>query len=249
MEAGRPQEREASIVLVGDFDPLMLVPQWFVNQGLLPPEDLRQNLTIEIIYKDLTRFTLPNIVVEVSPTKLLLRSDIQSIDFQIVDMAVGVLSALPKVKVTAVGLNLQEDYYIEDRKIWDGVGDLLVPKKFWYDLVPGSPKTGLAKLQMQVSKPELNQVSKSETSKGYYNFSVIWLDKPGWTRFQTNDHYDSNESSLAKGKKYELVTSKNAKFDALSVIMSGWESSRDFHLKAVKSILDNAAGAYYHGHG
>jgi hypothetical protein len=238
MQVGNPQGREASIVLVGDFDPLLLVPQWFISNQLLPQEDAVENLAIEIIYKDLTRFTLPNISIEIQPGRMILRSDNESLDFMIVDLAVGVLTIQSKIEVTAVGLNLHEDYKFEDADVWNGVGDMLAPKDIWYEASPESPKAGLSNLQIQVSK------KKGE--RGVYNFSVAWLERQGWTRFQTNDHYDVNQKPLddqgfaIKGFKFE-------KFDPVKVIAAGWEISRAFHHRTIRVLIDKAEKEVRHG--
>jgi hypothetical protein len=231
MQVGNPQEREASIVLVGDFDPLLLVPQWFISNQLLPQEDAAENLAIEIVYKDLTRFTLPNISIEIQPTRMVLRSDNESLDFMIVDLAVGLLTIQSKIEVTAIGLNLYEDYKFEDADVWNGVGDMLAPKDLWYEANPESPKAGLANLQVQVRK------QKGE--RGVYNFSVAWLERQGWTRFQTNDHYDVNQKPLdddgvlIKGVNFD-------KFDPVKVIATGWDTSRECHYRTIKVLIDKA---------
>lgn len=231
MQAGNPQEREASIVLVGDFDPLLLVPQWFITHKLLPQEDAADNLAIEIVYKDLTRFTLPNITIEVQPGRMVLRSDNESLDFMIVDLALGVLTILGGDQVTAVGLNLYEDYKFDDSRVWNGVGDMIAPKDIWSQIYPDSPKAGLAHLHMQVRKPLRD--------RGIYNFNVSWLERQGWTRFQTNDHYDLKQKpidvdgSVIKGASFD-------KFDPVKIISSGWETRRDFHSKAVRTLIDRA---------
>lgn len=231
MQAGNPREREASIVLVGGFDPLLLAPQWFINNKLLPQEDAIENISIEIVYKDLTRFTLPNISVEIQQGRMVLRSANESLDFMIVDLAVGVLSILDKVEVTAIGLNIHEDYEFDDVAVWNCVGDMLAPKDIWYEVSPESPKAGLANLQMQVRKPS--------QERGIFNFNVSWLERQGWTRFLTNDHYDLGQKPLdangaiLKGRALE-------KFDPVKLISKGWDARLAFHRRAVAALISRA---------
>ncbi len=231
MQAGNPREREASIVLVGDFDPLLLAPQWFITNKLLPPEDAVDNIAIEIVYKDLTRFTLPNIAIEVQPNRMILRSNKESLDFMIVDLAVGVLTILSKIEVTALGLNIFEDYEFDDGEVWNRVGDMLAPKDVWSEILPETPKAGLANLQMQVRK--------AITERGVYNFNVSWLERQGWTRFQTNDHYDSAQRPIdADGALIKRATFD--KFDPVSLISAGWDARGAFHRRAVQTLITRA---------
>lgn len=234
MGAVSPKDRDASIVLVGEFDPMLLVPQWFVNHKLLPSEDIISNLAIEIVYKDLTRFTLPNITVEIQPDRLTLRSGIESLDFMIVDLAVGVLSLNKKLNVTAVGLNLREDYYFEDSRHWNNIGDILAPKDIWYEISPDSAKAGLTNLSMQVRRPV--------GERGVFNFSVSWLERRGWTRFQTNLHYASSQSVIdSEGRLLPKGKFKQG-FDPLRIVSECWPDSRDFQKRAVDSLLRKAQG-------
>ncbi|HGM6313407.1 hypothetical protein [Pseudomonas juntendi] len=231
MQAGNPREREASIVLVGDFDPLLLVPQWFINNKLLPEEDAVDNVAIEIVYKDLTRFTLPNITVEIQPSRVVLRSDRESLDFMIVDLAVGILTILNKVQITALGLNVFEDYEFEDNAVWNEVGDILAPKGVWSEILPETPKAGLQNLQIQIRKPI--------RERGVYNFNVSWLERHGWTRFQTNDHYESGQKPV-DGNGLPLKGVSFEKFDPVKLISAGWDSRKEFHLRAVQTLIARA---------
>lgn len=142
------QQYESSIVIVGSFYPLQFTPQWFILNGLLPAED-EQSIAVEIIFKELTRFALPPISVEVTEDRLILRSSQKQYDYLIRDLAEGVCNLRPDITPTAIGLNVIQQIECLSNDFWHFIGDTLVPKTLWNKLIPDSPRIGLQNLQLQ----------------------------------------------------------------------------------------------------
>lgn len=227
MEQLDVKQRESSIVLVGEFDPLVLTPHWFAKQGMIPQEDIDENLAIELVYKDLTKFSLANIYVEIQPSTLILRSDHPSFDYRIHDLALSILSALKDCKVRALGLNLYTDVYFDSLDYWHSVGDLITPKDIWYKAIPESEKIGMANVQMQIKKPEGEQ--------GLYNFTVGWLETPKAIRFSINNHYDDKQPAASKQKNL-----RSGSFDPIAIVTACWQQTLDFHEHLIHSLLSQA---------
>ncbi|MFG0394736.1 hypothetical protein ACF8LH_13130 [Pseudomonas sp. zbq_4] len=223
--------RESSIVLIGTFNPLEMAPHWFVKHGLIPQEDVNENLDVDIVYSEMTKFTIADIIIEVHSNKLVLRSGLESLDYRIHDLALGVLSILKKPGITALGINAYNDWYFEDIGLWHKIGDLLAPKNAWLEAVPDSPRAGLAKLQMQVRK--------QEGQPGIYNFGVSWLEENQWLRFTINDHYD--QAQVAKNPPApHKKGSKAAVFDPAAIISSFWQYTLDFQKHVVGRLIQQA---------
>ena len=229
MEQAEVRHRESSIVLVGTFDPLAMTPHWFVKQGMIPQEDIDENLAIELVYKELTKFSLANVFVEIQEGMIVLRSDHPSFDYKIHDLALGILSSVKKSEVTALGINLYTDVFFEDADFWHKVGHRLAPKDIWLQAAPDSERVGMANLQMQINKPA--------GEPGVYNFTVGWLDKPKAIRFSLNNHFDSKHHSgyVASTSMYKKAGSPV--FDPIAIISAYWQQTLDFQSHVVNSLL------------
>ncbi|WP_256831746.1 hypothetical protein [Pseudomonas sp. Pse1] len=232
MEQLEVKQRESSIVLVGQFDPLLMSPHWFVKQGMIPQEDIDESLAIELVYKELTKFSLANIFVEIQPGTLVLRSNHESFDYKIQDIALGILAALKGAGVTALGLNLYSDIYFKSLDAWHKIGDLITPKSVWHEAMPESGNAGMASVQMQLNKPS--------GEVGVYNFTVGWLDQPQTTRFSLNNHFDSkpienNRRPPSKNKGSDIHA-----FDPIAIVSAYWQQSLEYQAHLVDSILSQA---------
>lgn len=228
MEQLDVRQRESSIVLVGEFDPLVMTPHWFAKQGMIPQEDIDENLAIELVYKDLTKFSLANIHVEIQCNTLILRSDHISFDYRIHDLALSILAALKEDKVRAVGLNLYTDVYFDSLDYWHGVGDLITPKSVWLKAIPESERVGMINVQMQIIKPKGQQ--------GLYNFTVGWPEAHKLIRFSINNHYDTKQESSAVRNK----SGRSVAFDPIAIVTAYWQETLDFHEHLILSLLSQA---------
>lgn len=231
MEPYKVSQREFSIVLVGKFDPLTMTPHWFVKNRLIPQEDLDENLAIELVYKELTKFSIANISIEIQQGILVLRSDHASFDYRVHDLAFGILAILKDVECSALGINIYTDLLFESSDFWHKIGDLIAPKPIWKNAFPESPRIGMANVQMQLNKPE--------REFGVYNFTVSWLETPNAIRFSLNNHFDNKVRKFiaaSPDRKQALVKD----FDPLSIVSVHWEQSLKFHEQIVSSILAQA---------
>lgn len=233
MELFTYRQYESSIVIVGSFYPLQFTPQWFVLNGLLPSED-EQSITVEIIYKELTRFTLPPISVEVTEDKLILRSSQKQYDYLIRDLAEGICNLRPDIAPTAMGLNVIQQIECLNHDFWHFMGDTLVPKGFWSELIPDSPRIGLQNLQLQANKPE--------EQLGYLNYSFSWSGLKNWVQLSLNNHF-TNGDELREGPDR---TAAKEKFDPL-VILKDWELTLKSHRNVLEGLMDKMSKEFGNG--
>lgn len=214
------KRRESSIVLVGDFFPLLLTPAWFIRNKLLPNEDAA-NIETSISIKEITKFSLAAISVEVQESKLVLKSSEEHFDYLIKDLCEGVLSLLPEVKITAVGLNRVLDIECSTLEFWHFLGDSLVPKSLWNDAIPESPKVGLTSLQLQAGR--------QTPDEGLLNFNVSWLNAPKLLHFSMNNHFADDS---------------DAELDASLILNSFWNRASEDFERIFSGVIDRLAGDY-----
>ncbi|MGU9808437.1 hypothetical protein [Pseudomonas sp. LF052] len=233
MEQVEVKGRESSIVLVGEFDPLAMAPHWFVKHGMIPQEDIDETLTIELVYKEVTRFSVANVIVEIRPDVVVLRSTQSSFDYLVHDLAVGVLTSIKSAGVTAVGLNIWQDVVIRDNKLWHQFGDMLAPKEFWSVAVPESGRAGLVNLQMQINKPD--------GDPGVYNFSVQISELANGMRWSLNNHFDNDKYKGVDRSPYKKKAGVKSDFDPVAVVSAYWQQTIECHSDVIASLLSQVA--------
>ena len=230
MELYEYRQTEGSIVLVGTFFPLLLIPQWFIRNKLLPEED--SGAQIEVIVKELTKFTVASISIEVQEAKLVLKSAQQAFDYLIRDLALGIITLLPEANVTHVGLNVNVHIECKDHNFWHFIGDSLAPKQLWNDIVPDSPRVGLKNIQLQAKK--------SAGEIGNLNFGFSWLNRPDWAQLSLNNHF-SNGIDVIDAADKKLSEDK---FDPLSIVEREWDSTLALHKRSRDHIFESLAKEY-----
>lgn len=233
MELVQRRTRESSIVLIGTFFPLLLVPQWFVRNGLLPEEDADSQIGIEVVIKELTKFSVSSISVEVTEDRVVFRSNDKAFDSLIRDLAVGVITLLPDSKITAVGLNVVEHLEFLDHKFWHYMGHALAPKEIWLDALGETKHVGLKVLTLQAAKPK-GQI-------GSYNISFSWLNRPDWAQFSFNNHY-SDGSDIQFDAEHKALAEKD--YNPLDIVLRHWEQALDQNDHAISRLLDGLSRGY-----
>lgn len=216
------KRRESSIVFIGDFSPLILTPSWFIRNKLLPLEDF-ENITTTVSVKELTKFSLAAVSVDVQESTLILKSSEEHYDYLIRDLAEGILTLLPEFKVTALGLNRSLDLECSDLDFWHYLGDTLAPKNLWVDAIPESPRVGLTNLQLQAQR--------ESPEEGILNFSVSWMNSPKWFHFSMNNHFNITEDSISD-------------LNAVNIISAFWDrASCDFE-RVFSGVIDRLSEGY-----
>jgi hypothetical protein len=192
-----PKLHQASVVLLGSFNPAIFHPRWFGSVGAftdaevrlfeegkhLKPDDLI--ITTEIAQLRLaSRF---NIVAQ--------RESIQITDQNppfnwLKDFVECTFSALPHTPVRAAGLNRELHFAIETKEAWWKIGDILVPKAPWEFFFQGhlatdvEHKAGLVNVTMRVHRVD-------KEWPGFLDLRVFVSNLGDQVLgIATNDHFD-----------------------------------------------------------
>lgn len=227
------RDSESSIVLVGKFYPLLLVPQWFVRHGLLSDEEVEEQLQIECILKEFTKFSLSSITIEIQEDRIVLRCTLPEFNYLIKDLATGIIANLPELEITSMGLNFTQEIEFHDEKFWHFSGDYLAPKTIWEEIVPNSPRVGLRTLNLQASK--------RDEEIGVFNFTYAWSNKPLWSRLVLNHHITNGNDILDKKKKDFAAK----KFDPYRIIIEDWDSTLDLGCNSTDHLLNRLVKEYH----
>jgi len=233
MELLKRRGRESSIVLIGTFPPLILTPEWFIRNKLLPAEDADTQIALEVVVREVTRFRMSSVSVEITEERVVLRSDSREFDYLIRDLAVGIVTFLPETKVAALGLNVNEQIECFDIDFWHFIGDTFAPKELWKEALGISSHIGLKNIGFQVPKQD---------GSGAYNIGYMWAQKPCWAQFNFNDHYSVDVENKQGSKVKKSVVDES--LDPLSILMGFWEQTLEAQDTYIGRILERLCQDY-----
>lgn len=231
MELYQKCSREASVVLVGTFFPLLLTPQWFIRNNLLPAEDADSQIGVEVIVKEITKFRMSSISVDVQEERVVFRSESKEFDYLIRDLAVGLVTFLPEANVTALGMNVVEQVEFLDTDFWHFIGDKFAPKEIWLEALGGSPHVGLKGLSLQVAKPD--------GVLGLYNLSFGLSPGSSKASIGFNDHYSLG--CVTPSRKGDGKPQNDDDFNPLDILLNSWESTLEYQGLIVERMLSKLA--------
>lgn len=124
----------ASVVIRGHFNPAVFSPAWMHAQGLVGAEETL-DADVEIVSPKITRFTLQWLKLQVDLDGLLLLTTEPEEFERLRDAAVGILETLKHTPVGVLGLNRDMHIHIDSFEKWHAIGDLLVPKDRWSEVL------------------------------------------------------------------------------------------------------------------
>ena len=180
MKQPQIKKRKLDIVLIGDLNPHIFQPEWFVVQELLGKKE-GASAKVEIIHSDITVFNLDWLRLEVTRNRLVATTKDDRYHEILRDLMIGTFTVLSHTPLKMVGINTTFDYWLTDEKVWHGIGDKLAPKDIW-NKVMDSP--GLRSLVVE---------SKSIVKDNYKNMVKISVSPTNiklGLRVYINDHYE-----------------------------------------------------------
>lgn len=177
----KPQlkEHHFNIVLVGDFNPQIFQPEWFIAQKLFGETEGR-SAKIEVVHPDVTVFSLDWLRFEVTRNRLVATTRDQSCHESLRDLIVGTFTILSHTPLKMMGINNTFFYIINNEDVWHNIGNVLAPKDIW-GKVMSSP--GLTSLTIQ---------SKDVIEESFQNTVKITIGPAGVKlgfQIHINDHY------------------------------------------------------------
>lgn len=208
------KRKEASIVLIGAFNPSTFHPGWFTSNGLVRPDDLK-DCRIEILHSDLAIFWFEWVHFLVDRHRFQAKVREEAYYEQLRDLMVGTLSLLQEAKISAVGLNYEMHFEATSEQAYHAFGDMVAPKGIWKQLRDGS--YGLSRMDMQC---------KRDKPPGFIQTIIMpSAEFKAPTRglyFENNNHYENTQ------KEIESV---------ISIIQDHWESECKGSFEFIENLL------------
>ena len=144
----------SSVVLVGSFNPAIFTPDWLERNKLIGTGDAD--------YARTTKNFLASHQVAVCETEWFALQVLENqfsltskgaLSHAFQDLAEGIASLVPHTPVTALGLNFVGHFRLPTEAEFHKVGDILVPKKIWNELIePENEAAGMADVLVRIQR-------------------------------------------------------------------------------------------------
>lgn len=212
-----PNIYELVLIFVGDFNPVIINPQWLVKKGLIQ-ENEGERAQIEIIHNEITRFSLDWGNLEINRSRFILRTTDESFFTVAKDLAISIFTILKETPVKSIGINhilhfqLKEDKYLE-------LGKKLAPFENWYKILK-DPRLFLL---------EMKEEPRQDKFEGLYRIRVAPSDKlkKFGVSININDHYTINNNERLGTK------------DLLGIVSEEWSGSKKRALNNTDQLWKN----------
>lgn len=170
---------DLAVVVKGHFKAAIFSPAWLSKQQLIGPREY-EAAEVELITADIAKFNCGWLRCLVTPDTLQFSTKSED-DFERVrDAVVGVLRILDQTPVGALGINRTADVEVGNDERWHQIGDTLVPKSYWNNVLT---LPGLSNLTLWGVRPDTYagriQVAVEPSASVQYGIKIAY-----------NDHYE-----------------------------------------------------------
>lgn len=175
------ERSELDIVLIGAFNPPIIVPFWLSNKSLIRESEAK-DAKIKIIHPQIVEYTLDWALINITPTRFHIKSTKEPF-FEIVrDLVASIFSILKETPISSFGYNYNYVVGLKNETRHYEFGNKLCPLSNWSNL--NDPR--LNRLEILEAKSNLKEKGSTMT--------IIYAVKPDDTMYGVgitiNDHYD-----------------------------------------------------------
>ncbi len=213
---------EIFIVLVGDFNPKIFHPMWFVHQNLLRESEAKE-AQIEILHQDVTDFKIDWLTVQVLRDRFTAGIKADVYQTHLGDLVEGVFELLKHTPVRQLGINVTFRMNFRSEEDWHAFGHYLTPKSPWDNVIS---KPGLRAVHIQ---------GQRDKSPGYV---VVAVEPDLGTRsdaiVRINDHF---EMPVARETVDQYIP-VNALW-AVDILHNGYNSSIERAKQISEQLITN----------
>ena len=219
---------EASIVLVGNMNPKIFQPEWFIRKGIVEEWDYSQDEFISL--PDMSQMELPN---DRKLTALFnqfsIRSSRASEYFSLKDLVMSTFTLLSETPILQMGMNYTSAIKIVNQDKWRQFGSQLAPQIYWKNAAnfinsleeDKQKELGLWELAMNLPRPD--------NLKGFIRPKIAVLQTDANTLiFSINNHVEIEGSSAATMTK---------------ILGENWDKSLSLAKEITLNIMESQLGA------
>lgn len=202
-----------SVVLVGDFNPVILQPFWFSSKKLIGPEEAK-GADVEVIHNELVRFSLNWISFDFTKKRLEFRTTQKPYYNPLKDLVESVINSID-FKPEAFGINHIYDFSLRDAEQYYKIGDTLSPLAMWESEFkePRLKEVGIIESKRKDGLDGMRRVTISPSSDDSIEFGIC---------FNINNHFN-----ISKDKS-----------EMYSTLIENWDSSIKDSISIATLVLD-----------
>jgi hypothetical protein len=220
---------EASIVVVGDFNPRIFHPEWFLRYDLLRESEVNAAAESDnfVLAEQLANFETDWLIIQVRRDRFIAKTKDASKFRPLGDLVAAILQLLEHTPVGLLGLNRMMHYQVDSEEQWHVIGDTLAPKGIWEGIVDEPGMRGV----------ELEARPRTELAEHFHiTIKPSGRVKPHGVYFNFNEQH--NVSSLDEG--LHEAEAPAAHFSNL--IEEQWSEARQHFASVTEKLLERMLG-------
>jgi len=198
-----PEIDSVAIVVIGSFNPAILHPLWFSQNGLIREQE-GQNAEIQIVHREASIFKTEWFSLQVTKDRFFLAASDPTMHLPARDLALGTFRLLEHTPLTAFGLNRIQEFRIDSEDEWHAIGDQLAPKDKWWDFMI---RPGMRSLTIEGKR------QKSDSDRIQIHIEPVPREMHGVV-IRVNEHYSLEADS------YKTVASQHERL--ANVLTNAW---------------------------
>jgi len=203
-----------SLVLVGEFNPMIFQPMWFSHYGLVGEKEAN-DAKIKIIHKDVVIFELDWVTIEINRQQFIAITNKPAYYPFVKDLIVGIFTLLSHTPIKKMGINMEVHYNIYNKEIKTELERKLYPYKIF---------------EQQFDNPVFNKVEFTEERKdSYKGFTKIDIEPSNISEngifFSINDHFEVMDEKKSIGSS-----------EIMKIFTENWEISYENGLQIIEKI-------------
>jgi hypothetical protein len=214
----RPQPviQGVNIVLRGNFSPAIFHPAWLAAQGLIRSQEADE-AEVEIVHSEVTQFRVDWLQMTVTTDRFQAGTTQEPYYEPLRDLVIGIFGIIEQTPLRVLGINWNFHYRTKSEDAWNTVGDRLVPKQDWQEVLSGRP--GMRTLVVEGERPD--------NLEGYIRVRVEPSAKAAFGIYvEVNDHYALFSASKSPASAREAIT----------IISEQWDLSTQRGLQIAEKI-------------
>ena len=193
------QINELVLIFVGNFNPVIIQPFWLAFKGLIREEE-GENAKVEVIHNELVKFDLDWLKVQITKSRLELRTTQEPYFEPLKDLAIGIVKILNETPIDSFGINHIRHYILESDKQYYEFGNRIAPLNNWSAVMKDAR---LLTLEILMNKTENGSVrlriQPSDSLKNSKNSIMTNI----------NDHYTSDGVSSKRNENLLKLLADN----------------------------------------
>ena len=180
-----PEQNVFAVVILGSFNPQIFHPLWYADNELIAREEV--NDVKDLLCSDeISAFVLNEVHFQIERHRFGLTTKDASRALSLRDLAVNTFTILEHTPLTAIGLNRDMRFRLENSDLWHSIGHQLAPKAKWDGIIE-SPGMRIVAMEGQRKECNAEKVSiRVQPAGGVENIVLIAV----------NQHYSLKDDTL-----------------------------------------------------